>query len=418
VRVEKQLTDWWLGSAGYLYSKLNADAAFRLDSLFPLGSPGFTDRWRSHEIVLERESHTFNATSLFNPWQHLNFSAGALGEWSRQEGFGRANLDLIFPTGFTLFSPATFNSSYDREAFEEMAGLRFTAIPYTSLFAETRLQQERIGEYEDTVGGPHDFLRDTDASSDLWDWRAGFNTSPWRRITLSAHYRQYEKETDFEHVRHELLDVYGYPGFIRWRDVKRDEIAPRLVIHYPDWLKTTFSYKYETSDYRTDTDFVSESAPNDITPGGRLEAADEKAHVYSLNTTFIPWQGLYLSGTFSYQNTRLTAFDNMSPSVVPYRGQVFTALASANYALNKATDLLSTYIYSWADYAQDNFADGLPVGIHYRQHGLTAGVSRRLTDQISAKLQYGFFLYQEPSSGGANDYTAHAVFGTLSIRMP
>jgi mono/diheme cytochrome c family protein len=420
LRVEKPLTDWWLASAGYLYSKLNSDARFSLDTLFPLGSPGFGDRWRTHELVLERETHAFNATSLWGPWQSFTLTAGVLSEWTRQEAFGRANLDLVFPPAFnhTNLVPITINSSYDRAMAEESLALRFVGIPFTTVFAEARLQQDSIGENEQQQGGAYAFLRDTDATSNLRDWRAGFSTSPWRRLSLSSHYRRYEKETDFDDVQDQSASGSSYPAFTRWRDVKTDEVEARLTTQLAAWLKTTFSYKLVSSDYRTATDPVSAFASGDVSPGGRLEAAKYDAHIYSLNATLTPWRRLYLSGTFSYQDTRMAAFDNGSASVVPYRGDVFSVLASANYAVSQNTDLTATYSFSWADYAQNNYTEGPPVGLHYQQHGLTAGISRRLTANISTRLQYGFYYYEEPSSGGANNYTAHAVLATLVVRMP
>src|SRR5262249_8892506 len=131
-----------------------------------------------------------------------------------------------------------------------------------------------------------------------------------------------------------------------------------------------------------------------------------------------PWRRVYLSGTFSYQDTRLEAFANGNPSIVPYRGDLYSVITSATYALNEKTDLQASYAFSWADYRQDNFADGLPVGIFYQQHAVTAGLARRISKDISAKLQYGYYYYDEPSSGHANNYTAHAVFATLVVRLP
>ena len=103
---------------------------------------------------------------------------------------------------------------------------------------------------------------------------------------------------------------------------------------------------------------------------------------------------------------------------MPYRGDVFSVLADATYAMDDRTDFQAAYSFSWADYGQHNFADGLPLGMRYEQHTLTAGVTRRLGKNISAKLQYGFYNFADPGGGGANNYTAHAVFGVLAVRIP
>ena len=420
LRLEKSFNDWLFASAGYLYSKLNADATFSMDTQFPLGTPGFYDRWHSRQIVLERETHAFNGSALLGPWDGLTISAGVLGDWTRQSGFGLAHLDFVTPF-FTSPNPphlATLDGISDTTTVAESVGLRYTKIPFTVLFADARLQQESRGLSEDTVGGFHDFMQRTEASSDVRDLRAGFNTSPWERVSFSAHYRRYEKDTDYDH----LLDQgdHAYPAFIRARDTDTDEVETKLTLRPCVWLKTTFTYKYETTEYETATDPVDEMnvGDNRFSLGGGLESAHYDAHTFSLNATLTPWRRLYLSGTFSYQNTRMEAFDNDNPSVVPYRGDRFSALVSATWLLNNATDLHGSYSFSTADYGQNNFADGLPLGIHYQEHALMAGLSRRFNKNVSAKLQYRFYYYDEPSSGGANDFTAHAVFGTLVFRLP
>jgi hypothetical protein len=80
--------------------------------------------------------------------------------------------------------------------------------------------------------------------------------------------------------------------------------------------------------------------------------------------------------------------------------------------------LLASYSYSSADFSQNNFAAGLPLGINYQQHAVQAGLTRRLGKNITARLQYGFFHYAEPSSGGANNYNAHSIFGLITLKMP
>ena len=415
LRLEKSLKDWWLASAGYHYSKLNSESAISLDTLNPLSSDRAVARWRAPEVVLDRESHTFNATSLLGPWQGFTLSAGVLSEWTRQEGAGQANYGSIllppfFPRLITNHTDSKFSSSYDRSVTDESVALRYTTIPFTTLFAETHVQQECSGENESDTQ-PYQFMHRTDVSGRSYDWRAGFNSSPWRNISFSSHYRRTDKEVDFDDRND---DTEGYPAFIRWRDVTMDEVEARLVARPASWLQTTLTYRNVRSAFETATDKVS----GDISPGGTLTAANYDANIYSINTTVTPWRQLYLSGTFSYQDTCTKAFDNGSSAIAPYRGDVFSTLMSANYLINSNMVANAAYSYSCANYAQNNFAGGLPVGIRYRLHAVAVGVTRRITRNISTKLQYGFYKYDEPTSGGANNYTAHAIFATLAMRLP
>ena len=93
-------------------------------------------------------------------------------------------------------------------------------------------------------------------------------------------------------------------------------------------------------------------------------------------------------------------------------------MSSATWLLSDRSDLQLSYAFSYADYGQNNFAEGLPIGMKYQQHGVQAAVTRKFLKNFSARLQYGFFMYNEPSSAHFNDFTAHSVFATLSMRWP
>jgi hypothetical protein len=147
-------------------------------------------------------------------------------------------------------------------------------------------------------------------------------------------------------------------------------------------------------------------------------AGSSDACIYSLNLTLTPFPRLYLSTTFSFEDTRTVTFANDSPSIVPYRGHVYNALSSGTFVCNARTDLRLSYAFSHADYGQNNFTEGLPLGIVYQRHWIHAGISRRFLKNLMGNLQYGFMLYNEPSSGGFNNYTAHSVFATLTMNWP
>jgi hypothetical protein len=85
--------------------------------------------------------------------------------------------------------------------------------------------------------------------------------------------------------------------------------------------------------------------------------------------------------------------------------------------VNAKTDLTASYTYSSADYAQANYFSGLPVGLVYNWHIVSAGVVRKISDNITASLQYRFYGYDEPNTAGANNYTAHGVIAALTIAL-
>jgi mono/diheme cytochrome c family protein len=430
LRLERQFTPWLFTSGGYLYSHFDADASFSLDEAYLSGSPGFARRWRSPGIVLERKAHVGNLNGQFGPWDGFTAALGVQSEWSQQRGFGDASFDFELPGGGYSLRPTTQQSAIDRATVTEHVGLRYAKIPKTVLFAEGRLRQESLDQFEDQPDGNYPLRRDTDATSDVRDFRGGFNTSPWRPMSFSASYRWLEKRTRYDHRMDLVPSAFGdfpgdgYSAFIRERDTCTDEVEARLAYHWSARLKTTFSYRLVSSDYRTSTDPVTgfdpitfDPIPGGITPGTSLLSGNYDAHIYSLNVVSRPLKRLSLNTTFSFQDTR-TSTANDSPSIAPYQGHIYSVLASGNYAWNAKTDLRLSYAFAHADFDQGQPRDGLPLGLVYGQHGLLAGLRHRFSERLSASLRYGFFLYGEPSSAGFNDYTAHSFFATVSFRFP
>ena len=92
--------------------------------------------------------------------------------------------------------------------------------------------------------------------------------------------------------------------------------------------------------------------------------------------------------------------------------------ASSTFAVSARTDLTGGYSFSHARFGQHNFADGLPLGIDYDLHNVQVGVSHRVNANLTTSVQYGFFQYDEPTAHGFNDYTAHMVFGMVTLRLP
>lgn len=424
VHLEKQFTDWLFASGGYLYSQFNGDAAVDVETINPafLAPTSPAPGWNAPDIKLERDSHVFSVSALLGPWQGLTLSLGTQNEWTRQQGFGNASVDVALPFPPFLFPlvPEVIQSDFDRSTFSQDVGVRFTKIPFTTLFVEGRFQQESIGQTAQETGGLTPFLLETDATSKLEDLRAGFNTSPWRRGSLSGQYRYYDDRSDYNDLSKQSFGqpYQGYPGFILWRDLFTQEAEMKLSLQLSPWLKTTLSYQWLDSDYHTATDPV--NAPGivgGISSGGSLLAGTYTSHTAAFNAALTPWRRLFLSATFSYQNARTVTAANDSPSVAPYAGDIYSVMASGSYILNQKTDLTASYSFSTADFAQDNFAAGLPFGIQYQQQAVQIGIKRRIGKGKILSLQYSFYHYDEPSSGGFNNFNSQAIFATLTFPL-
>jgi hypothetical protein len=409
LRFEKEVRPWWLVSGGYLYSKADADATFRQSTAHGSGLPLPGDFWRSRAIILSQDSVLLNGNTRLSPLESLTLSAGIQGEYLHQEGMGRVSLDTGNPATMLLIQPATLGANLDRHTLRETADLQFTGLPLTSVFANARLEQEALGNFESQMGAGHEFRHDNDSESDLKDWRAGFYTSPLRTISLGGHYRLRDKHTRYDD---DVDTTPAYPAFINDRTIETDQIELKVTWRPLRWLKTTFTWQLVDTEFHSATDAITNT-----TPGGPLRAGTFNAEVYGLGLILTPLPRWYFSGTFNYYDSRAATARNYQPSVVPYRGDIYSALVSATFTASTNTTLTATYTFSRADYAQRNFAAGLPLGINYEWHTLHAGVTRRFRN-ATLNFQYAFYQYNEPSSGGFNDYTAHALLAAITLRWP
>jgi hypothetical protein len=419
---EKAIRDWLLVSAGYLFSQFDADASLRQTSVDGAGRPAPNTFWRANDIVLEESAHVLNANALLGPWEHLTVSLGVLNEWSEQSGFGRPNYAEGDPNDPTVGVEDEFGmveSDTDRVLFEENLALRYTMIPATVLFAEGRWKQERIGMDEAHGGGHHAFLRDTDVRTDWQDYRAGFDVSPLHWASWHGGYKHRLRKSDFDDVRDERppgTPGDGYPAFIRSRESETDVIETRVALRPAHWLKATLSYQLAFTDYDTTTD--PSRTIGSATPGGHIFAGEHDSATYSANLTVTPARRWYFSTTFSFQESRTWTEDHGNPSVAPYRGETFSVAANSTFAATTRTDLTAGYSFSRARFGQHQLPSGVPLGLDYDLHGVQFGISHRLHTNANVGIQYGFHRYEEPTAHGANDYTAHVIFGTLAFAWP
>jgi Planctomycete cytochrome C len=420
-RVERQITDWWLASVGSLLSRYDGTSSFNQNAVDSSGAPAFGNYWNTAGITLARDSRVVSLASMFLPFKGLSFSTAAQGEWTHEDGFGKANLDSGDPAIPGLFFPfpGTVNASQNRTEYSENFDARFTRLPRTVLFAEARLRQESVGQFDEADNTLEPFQQRTDAHNHLYDARAGFTTSPWSGAEWGAHFRRRDSVTRYDQLVDEsFAGGDGYPAFIRSRDIAMNEIEARLVLRPVFWLNARLTYDWNASDYSSVTDSaIDPNLGGIVSPGGGVFAGRTTSDNFGLNLTFTPGRQFYFSGSFTYGYSRTSTTPNASPEVVPYVGNTYTIGANAGYALNAKTDFNVTYTFSRATYGQNNTA-GIPLGLDFTRHELLAGLTRQLTKRLSGALHYRFSQYSEPGSGNVNNFTAHGIFATLTYRWP
>lgn len=411
--LEKQLRDWWFVSGGFYYSKLEGSDFFNQTTVIPAFN--LNNQLGSQQITLRRESEIFSVASLFTPLNYLTCSLGSQNEWTTEEGFGNSIPDL----NLGVNTPADSNLNLFKAS--QNADLRFTKIPFTVLFTDARLDQESVNTFEQQNG--NQLINQNDAMNHRYNVQAGFNTSPWRWCALNAQYEYQTSDTDYGNPRDVVNDVpgptNGYPGFILHRKIETDKFETKLDLRPASWLKTTLNWQVASTDYSSTTDPAYDfSIGRPVSPGGPIADGRYHAQTYGLGITLTPIQKLYFTGMFTYSHSHLDTANNENPSIVPYTGDIYTLTTTATYALNAKTRLQTTYAFSHANYSEDNAAEGGPLGLDFTRYELLVGLTREITKRLSAGLRYRFSEYSEPSSGNANNFTAHGIFATVTYKWP
>jgi mono/diheme cytochrome c family protein len=407
VRVQKQIKDWWLVSAGHHFSVLDGEADVQrtfLDSA--TFTPVFTSPF-SERIVFDRYAQTLNGNMRLGPWKDLSFTVGVQSDWTTQEGVGDV---FLFPGDASV----RMSADLDRHLLEEQFVLRYDGVSHSVLYADARLQQEYIDQRESQRGDTFsDFRRVTDGDGSMHRFGVGAEVSPWVWGSLNVRYQRYERELDFDHDVDETAfgDGEGYTAFIRGLEREGDELKTKFVLRPTAGVKITLTHRYEQLDYRTATDAVA-----GIAPGGSVSAADHEAHAFGVAARWRPVRRLHARISGMYRDTRTEAHANGSATVSPYDGDVITGSLQTVFIASDKMDLSAGYTYSTADFDQNHAAGGLPLGIEYEWHQIDAGVTRRINERVSVSLQYAYYRYDEPTSGGGNDFDGHGIFAAMRYR--
>lgn len=403
-RMDSHLNEKFYWSLGYLYNLVDGDAGLAVVTPPPLLP--FDRNWVTQAVDLELDSHVVNLNALVGPFAGLSLYGGLQAEKTDTDG----STSALLTSGLNPATANVIHSDSDKLALQENFGLRYTKIPFTTLYAEGKWTEGDTDLSErETEDAVLDFRRQTDATIFRQDYTAGVNSSPWRRVTLAGRYRHSIHENDYDH---DVDTMAGYPAYITEQEFTTDELMAKVTVRPCAKFTLSFSYQLVATDIETTTAVVPLLAP-----GGTLQAGNFDSMIYTVSATLTPVTRLFLTGLFSYQDTRTQAFANDNSAVVTYEGDVFTFLGTAGYALDEKSDLTLEYLYSRADNEQNNVATGLPLGIQNQRHGLLVGLSRAIRENVSARLRYGFYELNEDGTGDFNNYTAHLVSASCTIRF-
>ena len=246
-------------------------------------------------------------------------------------------------------------------------------------------------------------------------YAAGTRWYPTRAVTVDVGGYYKINEFDYDHeVDSTPNNSNGtggrYPAFLVMRDVETYDGNARLSWRPLRNVTLTTRYEFQLSQIRT--------TPDALSGLSEAESSEMTTHIVSQNISWAPWTRLYLQGGVDWVSSQTeTPASAYTQAILQAQNNYWTINASAGFVVDDRTDLNVGYFY----YLADNYDVGngmvLPLGAAAEEHGVTARVTRRLSDQLRLSLKYGYFVYDDAMYGGNRDSEAHLVQAGVQYRF-
>ena len=173
-------------------------------------------------------------------------------------------------------------------------------------------------------------------------------------------------------------------------------------------LVTRYEYQYSTIN----------TTPDPISGLGGMESSTMTSHIIGQDVSWAPWSRFYLQAGFNYvlSETKTPASD-VTQAILAAQNNYWTLNLSSGIVLDNKTDLKVGFFYYRANDYTDNSPAGVPYGADGEEYGVTATLTRRITEHLRVSLKYGFSQYIDGVYGGNQDFTSHLVYTSLQYRF-
>jgi hypothetical protein len=449
---ETRLSDTLLATGAYSYTSFDADiSGTRIigsdyDSMY--GDPILTLQSNDHGTLnlagmSRSHEHIGNFNLMWIPIKNLTALAGFRYTHQEKEMFATfldtnttGNVAPFSPTnpmgGFHNLpnpTPRESDSTNEFDNLGETFEIRYTGFDNLAFYVRGDWNEEwgNIHEHE-TSAGVDGGIENKDTELFYQKYTAGLNWYPLAELNFAGQY--YHKNSDYmndfltegglppiedgeknQRLRHQEWDTNDFNIRMTWRPkVPQAAGTVSLVTRY-DYVKTNIDSQWAVSTTGAGPVF------------DELRTGTITQHILSESITWNPTARLYFQGSFSYVKDEtdtpadIVLTGNTLPSIVDSQNDYWTANAAMGFALNEKTDFHAEYSYYCADNYEGSSIIGMPYGAGATQHTVGASISREIMRNVRVKLQYGYYHYTDETSGGHNNYDAHAVFSSLLFRF-
>ena len=415
---ETRLRTNLLLSAGYAYSSLdNQISGSRIYGAdFDAGYTPAAQNGAGYYGLIggsHLDEHVLNLNLMYKPMPALAIipSVRLQEQMLDADSSGSQTLGAFAPV------PYAARSDGDRRDVRERLDLNYTGFTNSTLYARGEWTQGS-GDLTENGGlgqvsgiGIPPVQRQTDDSRFFQKYSAGVRWYPTRRAILDfgGDYKinRYDYDHNVDSTPNDPLSPNRYPAYLVKQDIESYGGKTRLTLRPLQNVTLVSRYEYQLSTIHT--------KPDGISGLGEVESSEMRSHIFAQDVSWTPWSRLNLQASLNYVwSTTTTPASDYTQAILDAQNNYWVVNFSSMFVIDDKTDLTLGYLYYLADNYKDNSAYGVPYGAGAEEHSVSAGITRRIRDNIRLFLRYGYYHYTDAIFGGNEDYHAHMV--SCSVR--
>ena len=262
------------------------------------------------------------------------------------------------------------------------------------------------------VVGPDTILQQTDDSYFFQKYSAGARWYPARDVTIDA--GGYYKLDEFNY--NNIVDstpnnsANRYPAYLVMQNFDTYDGNCRLTLRPLRNLSLVTRYEYQYATINT--------TPDPLSGLSGLETSTMTSQIIGEDVSWAPWSRLYLQAGFNFVLSETkTPASEVTQTILAAQNNYWTVNFTTGLVLDNKTDLKVGFFYYLADDYTDNSVAGVPYGAGGEEYGITATLTRRISEHLRVSLKYGFSHYNDLAFGGNQDFTSQLIYTSLQYRF-
>jgi hypothetical protein len=433
-------TETWLRknlmlSSGFAYSDLdnNFSGSYISGSAFDVSAPIPNPQAAGTGYYgLQGGSHlqeyVMNLNLLYKPTEHLSITPSVRVQQedtdasaSGIEYVSTPQLGALPPTVFT----APFTANSDQNFLEVHSRLDVAYKGFTNWVLYAR------GDWTDgqgnlsAAGGPglvpffgtgislgtqQPILQETDENYLYQKYSVGARWYPVRGVTLDAGGYYKLNQYNYNNGVDSTLNPDLYQAYLVMQNFETYDGNLRLTLRPRRNVTLISRYEYQYSTINT--------TPDPVLGLSGEQTSTMTSHIIAQDVSWTPWSRLYLQVGFNYvlSQTKTPASD-VTQAILAAQNNYWTLNFSSGLVLDNKTDLKLGFFYYRADDYTDISAAGVPYGAGGEEYGVTATLTRRISEHLRLSLKYGFSRCTDALYGGNQDFCSQLVYSSLQYRF-